>query len=269
MSNIRITTPFNIDVEFTAPAFHRRLLAWFLDVLVQIFYVIIAFRLYNFLEHRFPVNNGGTYKMWAIGLALAIPVLTYHLFMEITMNGQSIGKRIMSMKVISENCGRPSVSQFLIRWLMRTSDYTIAVLVIMAPYASQYGGVIYWGMTGTIALLVLDVVLINSGKQQRLGDILAHTVMVNTTSAENISSTIFLETVSSYQPKFPQVLKLSDRDLNSIKCILDAAKDRYDYELATLAAQKVTRHLQIETDLAPIELLETILKDYNHLTANH
>lgn len=266
VSVVKILTNFNIDIEFELPAFHRRLLAWFIDVIVQLFYLILAIRFYRWLQLAISGIGDDEYTLWAIGLVLILPFLTYHLIMEISLNGQSIGKKIMGMKVISEHCGRPTLSQFIIRWLMRTSDYAILLLVVMLPYASFYGSIIYWGMTGTIALLILDLVLVNAGKQQRLGDILAHTLLVNTEQKETIDDTIFLEVQQNYQPVFPQVLQLSDKDLNALKNILDTSRRREDMLLAAMAAEKIKKHLQIVTAMEPEEFLETLLKDYNSLT---
>lgn len=267
MGVVKINTNFNIDIEFEPAAFHRRLLAWFIDVIVQLFYLIMAIRFYRWLQSSFSSVGSDQYTLWAIGLVLILPFLTYHLFMEVSLDGQSIGKKIMGLKVISDHCGRPSLSQYIIRWLMRTSDYAILLLVVMLPYASFYGAIIYWGMTGTIALLILDLVLVNAGKQQRLGDILAHTLLVSTQQKETIDDTIFLEVHENYQPMFPQVLQLSDKDLNALKSILDTSRRRDDMMLAAMAAEKIKKHLKIETELTPEEFLETLLKDYNVLAA--
>ena len=47
MPIIKIQTNFNIDLEFEAPEFPRRLGAWFIDLFIQIFYLIIASKIYG------------------------------------------------------------------------------------------------------------------------------------------------------------------------------------------------------------------------------
>ncbi|HEY0058985.1 MAG TPA: hypothetical protein VGB56_07600, partial [Flavisolibacter sp.] len=42
MSIIRVATNFNIDLEFAAAPFHRRFLAWLLDVCVIIGYILLV-----------------------------------------------------------------------------------------------------------------------------------------------------------------------------------------------------------------------------------
>ncbi|NTS41029.1 RDD family protein [Flavisolibacter sp. BT320] len=267
MSIVRIATHFNIDIEFTAPPFYRRLAAWVIDIVIQIVYLIVALRLLNWLTLSMPGNDSNM-KVWALSLLLFLPLALYHVILEITMQGQSIGKKLLGIKVVSENGGRPSIGQFIIRWLMRTMDISVIMMIMMIPYAQMFGPQVYWGMAISMGLLVTDLVLVNTRKQQRLGDILARTVLIDTKQNEKISDTVFLEVENSYVPLFPQIMQLSDRDMNSLKGILDASRRHRDSTMAMMAAEKIKAHLKIETDLEPETFLEVLLKDYNYLSAN-
>lgn len=267
MSVVRIATNFNIDIEFTAPPFYRRLFAWVIDLVIQIFYIVVAFRFLNWLAEDMRGDDNNM-KMWALSLLFFLPFLLYHVVLEVTMNGQSIGKKIMGIKVVSENGGKPSIGQFVIRWLIRTSDYTLIIVIILIPYAQIFGAQVYWGVAGAIALLIADLVLVNTSKQQRLGDILAHTVLINTRQNERLTDTVFLEVSEQYVPRFPQIMQLSDKDINALKGIIDTAKKQKDSNMAYMAAEKIKAHLQIDTALEPEEFLEVLLKDYNFLSSN-
>ena len=267
MSIVRIATHFNIDIEFTAPPFYRRLAAWVIDIVIQIVYLIVALRLLNWLTLSMPGNDSNM-KVWALSLLLFLPLALYHVILEITMQGQSIGKKLLGIKVVSENGGRPSIGQFIIRWLMRTMDISVIMMIMMIPYAQMFGPQVYWGMAISMGLLVTDLVLVNTRKQQRLGDILARTVLIDTKQNEKISDTVFLEVENSYVPLFPQIMQLSDRDMNSLKGILDASRRHRDSTMAMMAAEKIKAHLKIDTDLEPETFLEVLLKDYNYLSAN-
>lgn len=266
MSVVRIATHFNIDIEFTAPPFYRRLFAWLIDIVIQIFYLIIAIRFLNLLV-RGSSGESGEVKVWALSLLLFLPFLLYHVVLELTMDGQSIGKKFMGIKVVSENGGKPSPGQFVIRWMMRTSDYTLLVILILIPYAQIFGPQVYWGVAGALALLVADLVLVNTRKQQRLGDILAHTVLINTRQTEKITDTVFLEVSEHYIPQFPQIMQLSDRDINALKGIIDTVKKHKDHHMAQMAAEKIKAHLHIDTPMEAGAFLEVLLKDYNYLSA--
>ncbi|MGN6163123.1 MAG: RDD family protein [Flavisolibacter sp.] len=261
---IKVTTNFNIDLEFEAAPFYKRLLAWLLDTIVLIIYIIVAARFLGSFA-----RSAGEEVTWALFMVLLIPYLTYHLICEILMNGQSIGKRIMRLRVVNENGGQPSIGQYVIRWLIRTSDYMVVVILLYAPEATRAGDFSFlWKIGIPMGLLFTDLILVNSRKQQRLGDLLAHTLLISTTKEQSIADTVFLEIADSYKPSFPQVMQLSDRDINSLKGILDTARKRHDFDLAEMASEKIKSHLKIDTTLSPYDFLETLLKDYNYLSAN-
>jgi len=268
MSAIRIVTSFNIDLEFTAASFHRRLIAWILDVIVLLFYIYIVFKLIRSFENG-AVSNDDEERTWAVVLLMIIPIITYHLLCEIFMNGQSVGKRIMGLRVVNENGGRPAISQFIIRWLIRTSDYMIVVILLYGPVAATQNMGFFWKISAAFALFMADVILMNSTqKHQRLGDILAHTLLIRTEEKADLQDTIFLQLKDDYRPSFPQVMVLSDRDINALKSILDTAKKHHDLQLANRAAEKIQVHLKIETNMSPFDFLEVLLKDYNYLSAS-
>lgn len=264
MSTIRIATTFNIDLEFPVAPFHRRLIAWFLDILVLVFYIFIVIKVIDSFtpQKRFSSGEG----IGALLMLLAIPLLTYHLICEVLMNGQSIGKRIMGLRVVNENGGKPSISQYIIRWLIRTSDYITVVIVLYAPFAAGTDPGFFWKIGAAFGLFVADVILVNTTKKhQRLGDILAHTLLIQTIQKRDIDETVFLHVANDYTPSFPQVMNLSDRDINALKGILDAVKIHHDYNLAERASEKIKTHLKIESTLPPFKFLEVLLKDYNFL----
>src|SRR6185503_17563652 len=131
MAVIKVPTNFNIDVEFEIPEFYKRLISLLIDVVIEYFYLRIAWEIYQSIAERMSWDIDSQYDMGAISLLLILPILIYHPLMEITMNGQSIGKKITGIRVVNENGGRPSISQFLIRWLLRVSDVWIALVILI------------------------------------------------------------------------------------------------------------------------------------------
>jgi len=186
------------------------------------------------------------------------------------MNGQSFGKKIMAIRVVNENGGQPGVGQLAIRWLIRTSDIMAFSLILSVPMAAANGNSrFFWQVAIPLGLFMTDVILVNaSQKQQRLGDMLAHTLLIKASQKHSIQDTVFLNIADNYRPSFPQVMQLTDRDMNSLKSILDTAKKRGDFNLASMATDKIKNHLKIDTNLSPFEFLEILLKDYNYLSAN-
>lgn len=268
MSIVRVATNFNIDIEFTAPPFHRRLMAWMIDIVLLILYTIVATRFFAWFVSSLGWEEKNGVIFYAVYLMLLLPFLLYHVVLEATMNGQSIGKKAMKIKVISENGGRPSLSQLIIRWLIRTSDYTLIIILVLFANARGTGFKVDWLLGITIALLFTDMILVNTRNHQRLGDILAHTVLINEKQKEKITDTVFLEVSDEYIPQYPQIMQLSDRDINALKGIIDASRKHNDHQIAFMAAEKIKAHLKIDTHLEPEEFLEVLLKDYNYLSAN-
>ena len=169
---------------------------------------------------------------------LFLPILLYHPIMEITMNGQSLGKKIMGIRVVNEIGGRPGISQFLIRWLLRVSDLWIAILlfiVISNPNFIENAESTFMVLAG-LAFLITDIVL------------------------------VVIDVADSYVPSYPQIMQLSDKDINAIKSILETSRKKNDYNMAESACYKIKSHLKIESTLPPFDLLDTLLKDYNYLS---
>ena len=51
MSNVLISTPFNISLEFEIAPFYKRLLAYFLDLIIMVMYaVFIRYFMYTGME---------------------------------------------------------------------------------------------------------------------------------------------------------------------------------------------------------------------------
>ncbi len=270
MGVIKVPTSFNIEVEFEIPEFYRRLIALLIDVVIQFFYLKIAGQVYNSIEESSNAwSDDAQHNLWAIGLLLNLPIMVYHVVLEITMNGQSIGKKIMSIRVVNENGGRPSVSQFMIRWLLRLSDlWVVALVFILLIYPALFGDTeTTLIVLAAFAFLITDIILVvSSKKSQRIGDILAHTILIRTNAKTSIEDTVFQEVADNYVPSFPQIMRLSDRDINAIKSILETARKKGDFNMAANASEKIKAHLKIDSDMSPFDFLAILLKDYNYLS---
>jgi hypothetical protein len=124
-----------------------------------------------------------------------------------------------------------------------------------------------WALIGSILLLFTDIVLIVTTKKgQRLGDILAKTILIRTQTQGSIDETVFQEVSDNYIPSFPQIMQLSDKDINAIKSILETARKKGDYNMAMAASEKIKAHLKIDSNLSPFDFLDVLLKDYNYLS---
>ncbi len=265
MGAIKVPTNFNIELEFEVPEFYKRLLSLLIDIILQYFYLRIAAEIYSSLDHS---ND----PLDASSMLLLLPIMLYHIVMEITMNGQSVGKKIVGLRVVDENGGRPSISQFVIRWLLRLSDVWIVQILLYVIYVvSTDRGLenaqVIFIIIFALGFLITDIVLVVSSKKgQRIGDILAKTIIISVRTRGTIEETVFQEVADNYVPSFPQIMQLSDKDINAIKSILETAKKKSDMHMAEAAGYKIKSHLKIETSMPPFDFLEILLKDYNYLS---
>jgi uncharacterized RDD family membrane protein YckC len=194
---------------------------------------------------------------WATVL-FGLPVLFYHFFCEIVFNGQSLGKKAMSIKVISVDGGQPSVSQYLIRWVFRLADFPVWVLGAIVT-----GALPWW--CSVFLFSGLGCVII-SQKSQRIGDLVAGTIMIDTKTRTSWQDTVFTELEAGYQPRFPEVMRLTDKDINTLKSIIQTVKRKNDYNLSMRIAERIKAKLSIASDQDSLDFLETLLKDYNYYT---
>ncbi len=265
MSIIRIPTNFNIDIDFEIPEFYRRLLALLTDILVLFFYYKIADAILDsYARSHDYFDNDTRYNVGYLSIVLFIPIIIYHPICEITMNGQSFGKKLLGLKVVNINGGRPSISQFLIRWLIRTSDIMMVVIII-----SNLSIFMRFNLTllMSVLLFITDIVLVvTTRKAQRLGDILANTILIRVNTQRSIDQTVFMHVADNYVPSYPQIMQLSDRDINAIKSILETARKKGDYRMAETAADKIKSHLNITSNSSPFDFLDILLRDYNYLS---
>ena len=241
MEKIKIPTSFNIELDFETPEFHKRLFAWLIDLAILFAYYIISTSVVQYFSSSHKYSDKDMpflYNISAVQLLFFVPILTYHLFFELVMNGQSIGKKLIGIKVIGEDGGRPALHQYLIRWLTRPFE------------------VFSFGLIGLLTVIL-------SKKNQRLGDMAAGTLVIKSKIQTDIDDTVFFELEDTYKPRFPAVMRLSDRDMNTIKNVLSNSQRNSSYDVATRLSEKIRTVLNITEYVEPKEFLEILLKDYN------
>jgi uncharacterized RDD family membrane protein YckC len=259
---VKLDTGFNIEVEFAISPFHKRFFAWLIDITIQVIYVIFGSKLMSAIFDDWYAN------IWP-RIIFMLPYIFYHLVCEITMNGQSLGKMAMGIKVMTELGGQPSFSQYMIRWLFRIIDFP--VLIILMLIASIYDpgswrdiGLWFMALTGFLGL----VCVILTPKSQRIGDLVAGTIIIDLKNRTSWQDTVFTEVEATYQPRYPQVMQLSDRDINTLKSIIETVKRKNDYDLSMKIADRIKSKLKMNSDQDSLDFLQTLLKDYNYYTTN-
>jgi uncharacterized RDD family membrane protein YckC len=155
MKFITIVTPANIEVEYRLANAGSRLAAFLIDFALQLtlIFLMASAVLFGFAGLRFSTLHEASGATLGFVLVAAFAIhFGYFIFCELTMNGQSPGKRIFGLRVICDN-GRPvGFTQSLVRNLMRPAV-----------------DMLYVGL----------FVIIFSDKHKRLGDFAAGTLVVS------------------------------------------------------------------------------------------
>ncbi|MBS1948575.1 MAG: RDD family protein [Bacteroidetes bacterium] len=252
MSLVKLDTGFNIEIDFPITPFHKRLFAWAIDLVVMFAYMWIVQKLLGLLY------SGPSLVPTIIAVIAQVPVLFYHLVSEVAMNGQSIGKKAMNIQVIALDGGQPSISQYLIRWMFRSIDFPVIVFAAVVT-----GQLPWWCMAFLFSGIGCVIITEHS---QRVGDLVAGTIIIDKKNRTSWQDTVFTELESSYQPMFPQVMLLSDKDVNTLKSIIGSVKKSRNFDLSMRIAERIKSKLGIHSDLDSLDFLETLLKDYNYYT---
>nr|WKN39114.1 RDD family protein [Tunicatimonas sp. TK19036] len=233
MQSIKIQTTQNVTIEYTLAGLGNRILAYLIDSLILGVYAIAAVLLFSYLS---PSGEPPV----ALLIVLFLPIFLYHLLCEMLLNGQSLGKRQMNIKVVKLDGSPPGFGAYLLRWLLRPIDISI--------------------FSGGIAILSIAI----SQNDQRLGDLAAGTTVVKTKGEKPLSVFTVDE---DYEAQFPQVVNLSDQDIETVLRVITTYRETGHTAPVEATARKIEELLDIKSDLRPLQFLYTIVRDYKHITA--
>lgn len=236
MRSIDIKTAHNIVLTFGLASIGTRAAAFVLDGLIMSLIYMAA------------ILVAGP----AMGLEIAyvlviVGVIFYHLVQEVFFNGQSLGKRIMKIRVVALNGSNLDIKASIIRWAIRPVDFTftIGALGIMSAYSSD--------------------------QNQRLGDRLAGTTVIHTGTTDYRSLEDILRIHDTeHTVTYPQVDKYTDQEMILVKHTLDRLTQEPHAATASAArklAQTLARDLKItDRPASDKQFLTTLLRDYIYLT---
>ncbi len=246
MSEIGVVTSQNVSINFKLASVGERIFALLLDLLVFVAYIFaMQFLLFKVFKAEQYFSTLDQYSVMGIFGLLGLPILFYTLIAESLMEGQSIGKKIMGIKVIKIDGYQCSFADYLSRWIFRGPEIFM--------------------MSGIPALLSI----ILSKNNQRLGDMVSGTAVISLKNKVNISHTILVNLAEDYVPRFPGVMALSDNDIRIIKENYLKSLKTKDYIIWQKLADKIQEILKIEVDpkeFSNKDFIVKIIKDYNFYT---
>jgi uncharacterized RDD family membrane protein YckC len=246
MSELSINTTQNVNIKFTVASVGDRILASVIDLLIKIAYCLVAYYLfYELLGLNSIVIGMDQWSVVAVGIFIYFPIFIYSIVLESVFEGQTLGKKILKIKVVKIDGYQANFGDYLIRWLFRIIEKNYIFVVV-----------------GLIALMV-------SKKTQRLGDMAAGTAVITLKNNITISSTILEDIGNSYVPTYSLVIKLSDNDMRIIKETFQVARRNSDYQTIDKLKDKIEAVTGIVNQSGNnTDFIRTVLKDYNFYTQN-
>lgn len=232
METIKIDTSQNIEIEQPIASIGERIAATMLDLLFILSFTSIM-----------ALIAGGLKYGWMLYIVY-IPISVYNLVSELTLDGQSLGKKIMKIKVVKIDGTPATFSSYFIRWIFRV----IEILVVF----------------GSVAMITI----ILNRKGQRLGDIAANTTVIRVRN-NSLKETIYTQIPADYTVVYPEVFKLSVNDIYIIKEVSEILKPSnptsQKLKLAQKTQEAIEKKLNIKSTQHPGSFFQTILRDYNFI----
>ena len=238
MSELQIITTQNVKINFNASGAGERLLAFIIDWAIKVGYLLVL----SFVFDAF--SSMDTWSLIGLNTLLSFPVIFYTLGLELYFQGQTIGKKVLKIRVVKIDGYQASLADYVVRWFFRIADVYL------------FG-------------LGFFVMLFNK-KTQRIGDMAAGTAVISLKENVNINHTIIENLKDDYKPTYPTVIKLSDNDARIIKDTFTAAKTTKDYKTLIKLRNKIVEVAGIKEvkQKNDIDFIDVILKDYNYYTQN-
>ncbi len=243
MAQIPIATAQNVQIVFNAASVLERIWASLIDWAIKIAYAIVIFYV---VFYQFGINEyiDGLDRMSesAIYTIAIIPIMVYSLLLEILLDGQTFGKKLIKIKVVKIDGYEAGFGEYFMRWLFRLIDLMI--------------------LNGLIAVITCTA----TKYTQRIGDLAAGTAVITLKNKIGISHTILQDVESDYVPLYPQVIRLSDNDVRIIMENFKNAVQFNDLEKMGKIASKIEEVIKVKNASAPGPFIRTILLDYNYYT---
>ena len=245
MKTISIGTPQNVTITYEIAGLAERIGAFLIDSTI-IWGSIILLRMFATIV---LADSSWYDALEYLDYLIIMPIFFFYtLVSEISMNGQTWGKRLMGLRVVSF-VGRQAVpTDFILRWVFRILD-------------------IYFSL-GAIACLMIS----STQFSQRIGGIVSNTgvVRIRPRLSLQLKDILKLNTIENYRPTYNTVTKMSESEMLLIKNAIQRYSqypNKAHGEVIDQLTQKLKTHLEID-QVPPdkVDFLKTLLKDYIVLT---
>lgn len=236
MRTIDIITTQNVSINYELAQVRDRIFANVVDTLC---YGIGLLILSSALVST-GIMPGGVF-LYLVTLPI---LLFYHLFCEVFFDGQTIGKRLLGIKVVKLTGTEPSLNDYLMRWALRPIDILFSL--------------------GSIGIMLIS----STDKAQRLGDMVANTTVVRIKPSQQLQlrDILNIRTLDTYTPVYPQATLFSEQEMLLFKEAMDKylkyKNDAHDDALVEVCYAAKERMGLDKVPADKVGFVRTLIKDY-------
>jgi uncharacterized RDD family membrane protein YckC len=241
MRHIDITTTQNVTIKYELAGLKNRFIAYLIDMIILYFSIVIITAL---IATAFP----GDYFLYYFYL-FVLPVLFFYVLVsEILMDGQTLGKKAIKIKVVRLDGKVPSTMDYVTRWAFRIVDILFSI-----------GG-------------IASILISSTDKAQRLGDIVSNTTVIKMKSSNSIAFEYInkLSQTINHEPEYSGARQFTETEMLLVKSVIDRYKE-FGNEAHRKALNETAQILKerLKIDSVPknkVEFLNQVIKDYIVMT---
>lgn len=249
MASIEIRTTQNVAIIYELANVRDRIFAFLIDFILIFFgyYFLLVF-VFSMLGPYINSSSGFLNNFISYFFPLFL-FLFYNFAFEVVLHGQTIGKRMIGIKVMRLDGREPGLTDYLLRSVFYLVDVVFSL--------------------GVIAALMVG----STARHQRLGDLTAHTTLVRVRAQLPIRLLDLLrrsDTAEEYEPQYPAIRQMNERDMLLVKTALARYKS-YPNEAHREALRDLAFRMAELLDMPKpprdtVGFLKTLIRDYVALT---
>lgn len=255
MRTIEFESAQNVKIEYELASVGQRTAAAFIDFFMFVIYYFIFGMVFGFTG--FFQAEYGTFLFVQL-LLMKLPWIFYHPVIEYLTHGQSLGKYILGIRVVTVSGERPGLREVFTRWIFR-GDF----VWISADFIA-----FFWFGIGILGVLYTGT----SERRQRMGDVMANTVVIKNKSSISytLKDVLAIKNQQNYTPEYPNAVQFTDEDMLLIKNTIQRLRSSPTPETKKFAIELADESARLlglpETPEKRMKFLQTLLQDYVVLT---
>ncbi len=245
MKQLALKTTQNVVIEYPAASPFERIVAGILDLFIvgilSWFFIYVASSIFE----AFDVDWMGRIFLMLMPLVLLI---AYHALSEYLANGQSVGKKVLGIRVVRVDGQRAGMREAVLRAVVLIIDLVLS--------------------SGVLGVLLIAT----SRRRQRLGDMAANTVVIKSAPPKpfRLKDIVKIKSTDEYEPTYPQVINFTEKDILQVKETLQRFqkyKNSAHRQAFIKMANRMAQLLELnELPRDKVGFVKTIIRDYIVLT---